>query len=53
MVGGGVGASARRFGVGFGPIKDELVDCYLEECRKVGREPGLYWWSRSTGSSRR
>ncbi len=45
MVGGGVPASARRaarFGVGFGPMKGELVDIYLAECAKLGREPGLY-----------
>ena len=45
MVGGGVPASARRaarFGVGFGPMKDELIPLYEEECRKLGREPGFY-----------
>src|SRR5690606_2456636 len=45
MVGGGVEASARRaakFGVGFGPMKAELVPIYLEECRKLGRDPGYY-----------
>jgi alkanesulfonate monooxygenase SsuD/methylene tetrahydromethanopterin reductase-like flavin-dependent oxidoreductase (luciferase family) len=45
LVGGGVPASAKRaarFGVGFGPMKSELVDIYLEECAKLGREPGQY-----------
>lgn len=45
MVGGGVPASARRaarFGVGFGPMKPELIPLYKEECRKLGREPGFY-----------
>lgn len=46
MVGGGVAASARRaarFGVGFGPMTAEVVDVYLEECRKLGQEPKEYW----------
>lgn len=46
MVGGGVPASARRaarFGVGFGPMTPEVVDVYLEECRKLGQEPKEYW----------
>lgn len=45
LVGGGVPASARRaarFGVGFGPMKAELVDLYIEECAKLGRAPGQY-----------
>jgi alkanesulfonate monooxygenase SsuD/methylene tetrahydromethanopterin reductase-like flavin-dependent oxidoreductase (luciferase family) len=45
FVGGGVAASARRaarFGVGFGPMRAELVPVYIEECRKLGREPGKY-----------
>lgn len=45
MVGGGVVASARRaarFGVGFGPMKADLIPVYEEECRKLGREPGFY-----------
>ena len=45
MVGGGVEASARRaarFGCGFGPMKAELIPLYIEECRKLGREPGHY-----------
>lgn len=46
LVGGGVAASARRaarFGVGLGPMKADIVPIYLEECRKLGREPGLYF----------
>ena len=46
MVGGGVPASARRaarFGVGFGPMTPEVVDVYLEECKKLGQEPKEYW----------
>ncbi len=42
MVGGGVAASARRaarFDVGFGPMKPEIVDIYLEECAGYGRAP--------------
>lgn len=45
LVGGGVPASARRaarFGCGFGPMKPELVDIYLEECARLGKEPGQY-----------
>lgn len=45
LVGGGVPASARRaarFGVGFGPMKAELVDLYLEECAKAGKAPRQY-----------
>jgi alkanesulfonate monooxygenase SsuD/methylene tetrahydromethanopterin reductase-like flavin-dependent oxidoreductase (luciferase family) len=45
MVGGGVEASARRaarFGVGFGPMKADLIPIYEQECRKLGREPGYY-----------
>lgn len=45
LVGGGVPASARRaarFGVGFGPMKAELVDLYLEECAKAGKPPRQY-----------
>lgn len=45
MVGGGVPASARRaarFDVGFGPMKPEIVDIYLEECAKHGRKPRRY-----------
>ncbi|MGB8363308.1 MAG: LLM class flavin-dependent oxidoreductase [Rhizomicrobium sp.] len=45
MVGGGVEASAKRaarFGVGFGPMKADLIPIYEEECRKLGRAPGYY-----------
>jgi alkanesulfonate monooxygenase SsuD/methylene tetrahydromethanopterin reductase-like flavin-dependent oxidoreductase (luciferase family) len=46
MVGGAVAASAKRaarFGVGLGPITPELVDIYLEECRRLCREPRNYF----------
>jgi alkanesulfonate monooxygenase SsuD/methylene tetrahydromethanopterin reductase-like flavin-dependent oxidoreductase (luciferase family) len=46
LVGGGVAAAARRaarFDVGFGPMNAEVVDVYLEECRKLGREPRQYF----------
>lgn len=46
MVGGGVAASAKRaakFGVGFGPMKPELVDIYLAECERLGQRPRQYW----------
>jgi alkanesulfonate monooxygenase SsuD/methylene tetrahydromethanopterin reductase-like flavin-dependent oxidoreductase (luciferase family) len=46
MVGGSVAASAKRaarHGVGFGPINAQLIDVYLEECRKHGREPREYF----------
>ncbi|GGN39790.1 hypothetical protein GCM10011349_00040 [Novosphingobium indicum] len=46
MVGGGVPASARRaakFGVGFGPMKGELVDLYLSECERLGHKPRTYF----------
>ena len=45
MVGGGVAASARRaarFDVGFGPMKPEMVDVYLDECARLGRPPRAY-----------
>lgn len=45
FVGGGVAASARRaarFGVGFGPMRADIIPIYEEECRKLGREPGKY-----------
>jgi alkanesulfonate monooxygenase SsuD/methylene tetrahydromethanopterin reductase-like flavin-dependent oxidoreductase (luciferase family) len=45
MVGGGVEASAKRaarFGVGFGPMKAELIPLYEAECLKLGRSPGYY-----------
>jgi alkanesulfonate monooxygenase SsuD/methylene tetrahydromethanopterin reductase-like flavin-dependent oxidoreductase (luciferase family) len=50
MVGGGVEASARRaarFGVGFGPMKAELIPIYEQECRKLGTEPGFYFRPKS------
>jgi alkanesulfonate monooxygenase SsuD/methylene tetrahydromethanopterin reductase-like flavin-dependent oxidoreductase (luciferase family) len=46
LVGGAVPASARRaarFDVGFGPMKDEVVDIYLAECEKHGRPPRQYF----------
>jgi alkanesulfonate monooxygenase SsuD/methylene tetrahydromethanopterin reductase-like flavin-dependent oxidoreductase (luciferase family) len=46
LVGGGVSAAARRaarFDVGFAPMNAEVVDVYLEECRKLGREPRQYF----------
>jgi alkanesulfonate monooxygenase SsuD/methylene tetrahydromethanopterin reductase-like flavin-dependent oxidoreductase (luciferase family) len=46
MVGGGVEASAKRaakFGVGFGPMKPELVDIYLAECERLGHQPRQHW----------
>ncbi|MGH3676705.1 MAG: LLM class flavin-dependent oxidoreductase [Mycobacterium sp.] len=46
MVGGGVPVSAKRaarFGVGFGPINPDLVDVYLEECRRLDQTPGRYF----------
>jgi alkanesulfonate monooxygenase SsuD/methylene tetrahydromethanopterin reductase-like flavin-dependent oxidoreductase (luciferase family) len=45
FVGGGVAASARRaarFGVGFGPMRADIIPLYEEECRRLGREPGNY-----------
>lgn len=46
LVGGGVPASAKRaarFGVGFGPMKAELVDIYLSECERLGHRPRTYF----------
>lgn len=46
MVGGGVPASAKRaakFGVGFGPMKGDLVDIYLSECERLGHAPRRYF----------
>ena len=46
LVGGAVAASARRaakFDVGFGPMKDEVVDIYLAECERLGRPPRQYF----------
>lgn len=45
MAGGGVPASARRaakYDIGFGPMKPEIVDLYLEECARYGRAPRQY-----------
>jgi alkanesulfonate monooxygenase SsuD/methylene tetrahydromethanopterin reductase-like flavin-dependent oxidoreductase (luciferase family) len=45
MAGGGVAASARRaarFDIGFGPMKPDIVDIYLDECAKAGRPPRQY-----------
>ncbi len=41
--GGGVPASARRaarFGIGFSPLRPDLIPLYEEECRKLGKKPG-------------
>ncbi|MEE4453926.1 LLM class flavin-dependent oxidoreductase [Novosphingobium resinovorum] len=49
LVGGGVAASARRaarFGVGFGPMKGDLVDIYLAECARLGHRPRRYFRPR-------
>ncbi len=46
FVGGGVAASAKRaarFGVGFGPMRADIIPIYEEECRKLGHEPGKYY----------
>lgn len=46
LVGGGVAASAKRaarHGVGFGPMKGELVDLYLSECERLGHAPRTYF----------
>jgi alkanesulfonate monooxygenase SsuD/methylene tetrahydromethanopterin reductase-like flavin-dependent oxidoreductase (luciferase family) len=46
MVGGGVPASARRaakYDVGFGPMRGDIVDIYLEECEKHGRSPRMFF----------
>jgi alkanesulfonate monooxygenase SsuD/methylene tetrahydromethanopterin reductase-like flavin-dependent oxidoreductase (luciferase family) len=43
MVGGSVVASAKRaarFGLGFSPMRLELLEIYEAECRKLGHEPG-------------
>ena len=42
-VGGGVEASARRaarYGLGFVPMRRDLIALYDAECRRLGREPG-------------
>lgn len=46
LVGGGVPASAKRaarFDVGFGPMTNEVVTLYLQECARYGRAPRQYW----------
>lgn len=46
LVGGGVPASAKRaarFGVGFGPMKPDLIDIYLSECERLGHRPRTYF----------
>ena len=43
LVGGGVEASAKRaarFGLGFAPLRADLLPLYDAECRRHGREPG-------------
>jgi alkanesulfonate monooxygenase SsuD/methylene tetrahydromethanopterin reductase-like flavin-dependent oxidoreductase (luciferase family) len=43
VVGGAVEASAKRaarFGLGFSPMRPEVLEIYDAECRKLGREPG-------------
>ncbi len=45
FAGGGVAASAKRaarLGVGFGPMRADIIPLYEEECRRLGREPGNY-----------
>jgi alkanesulfonate monooxygenase SsuD/methylene tetrahydromethanopterin reductase-like flavin-dependent oxidoreductase (luciferase family) len=51
-VGGGLPASARRaakFNLGFNPLSADLDTVYVEECRKLGREPGPIF-GRSVGT---
>lgn len=46
LMGGGVAASAKRaarFGVGFGPMRADIIPVYEAECRRLGREPGAYF----------
>jgi alkanesulfonate monooxygenase SsuD/methylene tetrahydromethanopterin reductase-like flavin-dependent oxidoreductase (luciferase family) len=43
LVGGGVEASAKRaarFGLGFAPMRPDLLPVYEAQCRALGREPG-------------
>lgn len=43
LVGGGVEASAKRaarFGLGFAPLRSDLLDVYDAECQRLGRKPG-------------
>jgi alkanesulfonate monooxygenase SsuD/methylene tetrahydromethanopterin reductase-like flavin-dependent oxidoreductase (luciferase family) len=45
LVGGGVPASAKRavrYGLGVSPISSDIVDVYLDECHRLGREPRPY-----------
>jgi alkanesulfonate monooxygenase SsuD/methylene tetrahydromethanopterin reductase-like flavin-dependent oxidoreductase (luciferase family) len=49
LVGGGVPAAAKRaarFGVGFGPMKGDLVDLYLAECARLCHAPRRYFRPR-------
>ena len=42
LLGGGVEATAKRaarFDVGILPMRPEILDVYVEECRRLGREP--------------
>jgi alkanesulfonate monooxygenase SsuD/methylene tetrahydromethanopterin reductase-like flavin-dependent oxidoreductase (luciferase family) len=41
---------AARIGDGFEPVRRDLLDAYLRECRKLGREPG---WHPGPGHGRR
>ena len=46
MVGGGVAASARRaarYDLGFGPTVPGLIELYMEECARHGRQPRHYF----------
>ncbi len=46
FIGGGVAASAKRaarLGVGFGPMRADIIPIYEAECRALGREPGAYF----------
>jgi alkanesulfonate monooxygenase SsuD/methylene tetrahydromethanopterin reductase-like flavin-dependent oxidoreductase (luciferase family) len=49
LVGGGVPATAERAArhglgfSGFGPLGSQLVDAYLDACRRLSREPGQYF----------
>lgn len=43
LVGGGVEASARRaarFGLGFSPMRPDLIELYDSECERLGKTPG-------------
>ncbi len=45
FAGGAVPASAKRaarFGIGFGPMRADMVPLYIEECAKLGRPPGKF-----------